>query len=787
MNAACLASKILQNPNDLNFEADQETELESSLVFVQSESSDHLETIPEPYLSQICKLAEKVNDSIKSLHDDYTSQKITEDAFLKSCKIGKGIYDQMYEYLFELESEAMTSSDHEKLFEELANLRKTLQDIQKQISDLDIEFEIVTPPEEYANIESKLSPSSFIAMIESAISYLIYGDGERREHEKWKILRYDALLENARRTICYYINTKIMSKRVPKEFASTSLSKTLSHFANKELKEWEKQIFSLLPPLIINLDEIPPSENQLGYLRAKYNTFLKAMRTAVKWSEANQMDEGAFHLDALCALTFTDFDLNDCCETVVDTFIRLGSEALKRKPENEDKKYSNLLSHLSVKDEEIRAAPRTAKTPLTHQLLKSANGHLNGFLGLYQFDPIMQSNPRHVLYTKIVSFKGKDSPKKIINIAMGTPTIESGYCEADTNPEIKAFLRHYQRKGLKHYYGNRQDFYPKTLLEGDESVRCHAIHNLATLFKGTFYAVTLTYNSPFYYQKYLTYKNKTLPELKDEIFTVLTKSRSRHSIDFLPDSLFSLNPDLSNWIENELERLANEYKDTFQIQSRGGQFINEFHTSLQNYVDGWTKESKIKIGYTRYAPRITDFKTQLLNQLFDLPPEVSGNYIPEVIVDQLNLRNWCIKLIEQTHKIVFHNKKYLDGKSRRVFVNTVYIFIDDYNIINLDANSSNFTCKDGVDRSVASNSKDYSAKAINNKVERTPDVIKFFSTMLFSRALITHKRPIIRERFEQTEEFTQFYLQNRDELIELYETMFPGIEITLDLFLAKNK
>ena len=320
---------------------------------------------------------------------------------------------------------------------------------------------------------------------------------------KWKIKRYEDLLQNIQTNIVAYLTS-----------AGLSINQLLKEAGQPGAEEWLRQVQPILKLCSKQLrdDKQRINSEYLKEIRQAYTTeFLSELRKASVWAKDHPNMPGAQHVNAMCYQLYTTLDLNRRCLKVLQGFIALGKEALKDKPlvskhPLPEEPLYDLIRNLERIHQQIKAVPNDAKAPLLHQWANSLRGHLNGVWGVAAFDPNLQSNPVHVILETIIEVAGdgdfKGYTQKIKDIAMGSPTIETGNGQVEINPEFLGKLRHCAAQKRVHFYSNNQDFIPKSWVHGNESGRCQALHDLADKeFKGTLYVVTFSKNSPFYRQK----------------------------------------------------------------------------------------------------------------------------------------------------------------------------------------------------------------------------------------------------------------------------------------------
>lgn len=614
------------------------------------------------------------------------------------------------------------------------------------------------------------------------------------QYLKWKIERYEDLITGVQKGIIEYLEEKKLGgvKDFIKKAKEANAPEWMKHllpivtFANKNVREDEQR----LNPDYLNEVRVSYTENMLITLRE-----------AATWAKAHPTMPGVEHINAICYQLYATLNLNDCCQKVVNTFLKLGKSAIQEANKASlpgDPRYA-MLNDLYEANEQIHAVPNEAKAPIIKQWANSLRGHLNGIWGMTTFDPNLQSNPIHVFFNKIIKKKGSDAEGfKVKDIAMGSPTIEIGNGAAEINPEFEGCLRHCQHLGLKHLYINNQNFTATSWVKGNEASRCKTLHDLAEKdFKETLFVITLNQNTSFYQQRYDL--NKTIMKLngvreelemnaqkvKDALIVDLLKGKSKH---YLPAHLMA-NVDLHQWMEKKINEIHQDHFgkcEEFSDEKIREQFIQHFHNELRQYVEqsltAFPAPDGKGLGYSIYYSGAKEFKEEFIAQLFDRQPIETGNYIPEDLVTRFDLRNWSADAIDQIHNKLFGSRKNLTIEERRIFIRMVYQNLAQKVLIETGANSYNASCKDRIDRGAATDAEDFAYLAVLADCMNEPHVIEFFKMLVFARAIIVRKRTIIEERLERLIESVKFMIDHQKQLQELHHTLFPDVEVTIDQF-----
>lgn len=616
----------------------------------------------------------------------------------------------------------------------------------------------------------------------------ILNETSEKKYLRWKIQRYEDLITGIQSTIIKYIESN-------KEFIN--LQQLIVTAKKSTAPEWMIQV---LPILKFCRKELRSDQERMNikYLEEVRNCYtddlLIQLRHAANWAKSHPQTAGAEHINAICYQLYATLDINQRCQKIFQVFLKLGEAALGKKTHTlpSDPRYA-LIEGLHEAHAKIQAVPNDAKAPKVKQWANSARGHLNGFMGVTAFDPNMQSNPMHLFFNKLIKF-GKDGVHIVKDIAMGSPTIETGIGKPEINPEFQAFLRHCKAIGHSHLYINNQDFIPKVWVKGDEAARCQALHDLANDdFKDTLFVITLSQNSPFYQQLGYEFQGLNAKQTKLAIFAQLLDCKSKGLRNYLPAHMI-VKPDLRKWMINEINRLhQEEFKNIadFDDEEIRNHFVQRFHEELSKYVKTSLAASPAPdgkgLGYSIYDASPDRFKEELIAQMFDHNPHETGNCIPVDLVAKFDLREWSVTAADQIHANLFANRKNLTVEERRIFIRLFYQNLSRKILIETEVNSYNSSCKDRIDRGAATDAEDFAYLAILANCMNLPHVVDFFKMLVFARAIIVRKRTIIEERLDRLIETVRFMLDHQKQLQDLQNILFPDVEVTIDQFELKEE
>lgn len=658
--------------------------------------------------------------------------------------------------------------------------------------------EIIVEPDLGVDTELEIGrrPPTYMESLSSTVKSVL--EQYRVEYSSWKIDRYEALIRAAQKCVKDYV----------KNNHPDGIEQLILSVKEKDAKEWLRQLAPILEFCNFTFRENKQNwdAKYLDDLRQTYNDiFLGNLRAASNWAKDHPNMPGVEHVNGICYHLYTSVNLNQACQKVFDTFIALGKQ-MQKVPESAVPVDASIGGHHAlIKDlrsahQLIRSVPNVAKAPWIKQVANSVRGHFNGILGLSTFDPNGQSNPMHVFYTKVITQSGQGAVaiRDVKSIAMGSPTIEPGNGTASINPEFRAFLRHCSKAGLKHLYINNQDLRVKSMVEGDESVRCKALHDLAENdFKDTLHIISLNQNSPFYLQqgheitrRVLSSKGFMIEEetdakaVKDAVISQLVDGSCQAMRNYLPSHLIS-DPKLHEWMADEIDRIHrdkfNNTVDFVNVDKRN-EFVELFHRNLRVHVDGLLAALPGKWGYSIYDPSASNFTGELIAQMFDKPSQETGNCIPSDLKTTYDLRKWSESMAADIHQQLFAGRPTLEVEERRIFIRLFYRNLARKILIETKVDSYNESCKDSIDRGAASEAEEYAYLAILKNCAKQPHVVAFFKMLVFARAIIVRKRPIIETRLDRLIETVTFMIDHQVALKKLQKKLFPGIDITIDQF-----
>lgn len=173
-----------------------------------------------------------------------------------------------------------------------------------------------------------------------------------------------------------------------------------------------------------------------------------------------------------------------------------------------------------------------------------------------------------------------------------------------------------------------------------------------------------------------------------------------------------------------------------------------------------------------------EFKTELINQHFEIPPSVSGNFIPPHVMKMVpDIEEQSKIWVEFIHSIMFYGKTDLSVEERQIFYDLFQDILVIYLIVNLDADSYNISCRDAIDRAADSNSRLWVHLGLVHNMEKEPRFRQRYEAFLLSRAIMTRKRRTILERVDRNKQAVGYYESHKKALQKLHQAIFKTVTI----------
>ncbi len=334
--------------------------------------------------------------------------------------------------------------------------------------------------------------------------------------------------------------------------------------------------------------EIDPSDDtrfNQGYLAQVRNIinqrFIPTFRQEFQAHPNNE------YLHQIASLLFTDVSLEKQCFETLDTFNKMGAVALGQMADETDETVHGehpFVKRVMTMYKRLGAVPYSAKAPLLNQWANSARGQWNR-----DFDPYRQGNPTHHFWSLRVG------GKLVKMLGMGTPTNEDSKSVARLNEEFVALMRHYKTTGKKHLFVNNQNLIPKTgwlayFINGDETARCNLILDKQDDedVKGAYFAIALSKNSKFYWQKGEWAEAADADTFKGSLFDqVCQGTETRHITGcYIPQTIRDLIPEFDAKAKNVIDQIHEKVfagSETLTVEQRRW-FIELFYDNLVKMI-----------------------------------------------------------------------------------------------------------------------------------------------------------------------------------------------------------
>ncbi len=600
-------------------------------------------------------------------------------------------------------------------------------------------------------------------------------EASNRKYIEWKIEKYKTILDNLHRNIeNYFKNTD----------EGVSIQRMYERSSSTELKEWLKKLLPIFKTFVdFKTQEIKFNSTYLSQLRNEYQQgFLEPLREAVWWTQKCPKAKGVEHIQAICNIFYTQTDLTACCLKIVkEIFCQLGREASEGKPIVKKYQLSDpnliLIRDLEAISHLIKQVPDRAKASRISQMKNSLIGHLNGISTDFPFDPNLHDNIVHKIAEWTIIHPDKTT-QTVIDVAMGAQIIGFGDT-AYINPELWGFQNYNREHSLKHLYVNHLSFQSKSRKDGDESLRCRALHDQLDL------VITLAQDTPFYLQE----EEDPIQDLdsqviKEKLLSQIFDQKPTQVKPFIP--LFMID---SN---EKIQFYRNYYKTVFdQIHQQQFWNVEKFREEQKKtffhfcYAKIKERAESIKyygdFGYSVYWPRADKFKEELIAQLFNGSPEQTGHYIPDKLICKLELKRWSWIALSSIHNSILGDCEFFTLPIRKTIIDLMHILLVIKIISDFKINTYNKSCRDRTDRGLTSDAELLAYLFIVNEIEMNPETKDFFEAMLFSRPIMVKKRTIIDKRLDRLIETVGFMLHYKITLRRLHADLFPGIKIKLQL------
>lgn len=145
-----------------------------------------------------------------------------------------------------------------------------------------------------------------------------------------------------------------------------------------------------------------------------------------------------------------------------------------------------------------------------------------------------------------------------------------------------------------------------------------------------------------------------------------------------------------------------------------------------------------------------EFKSQFLQQLFNLPKSQTGNSFSTNLLKKIpGLEPWTESMIDALHQSLFSNQVSLSKEERLLFIDAAHSLLILFLIKELGVSSFNISCKDAIDRAVVSIAHLLALISLLSNQNRDLEFRRKFFMVVFARALMVRKRPIFFDRLER--------------------------------------
>lgn len=217
---------------------------------------------------------------------------------------------------------------------------------------------------------------------------------------------------------------------------------------------------------------------------------------------------------------------------------------------------------------------------------------------------------------------------------------------------------------------------------------------------------------------------------------------------------------------SELAGKNSKYKDVFEV------------ISLNKNSDFYFQKGKFK----KKSYTVKDFKERLLEELVGSDRRKTGVFVPR----DLESKGMYKRIIYSLTRNVLKKEEdeEISPHERRSLIELAYMLIT----MNLskDASSVNHTCKDGIDRGGGANALLHTLMAVSQYCEKSPGAgvsqsIDSLRGMIFSDALQSRKRPIIKERMDIYIEASSYLLDANCDGVKELGNLIPYRGVLLNL------
>lgn len=192
-----------------------------------------------------------------------------------------------------------------------------------------------------------------------------------------------------------------------------------------------------------------------------------------------------------------------------------------------------------------------------------------------------------------------------------------------------------------------------------------------------------------------------------------------------------------------------------------------------------------------------NFKKALIEQIFDLSPETSGNYISKKIRDAFkkktgkDIQKLGDEIAQKIHESLFTIKEEGEFKGsplntltedqRKCFIEAFYNEFTLKVAQALEVESMNESCKDDIDRGIVRAIVKCIMICVANGKGNDKEFIKKCVVKMLSRALQARQREIIDERYERIMLVADFMIDNATEAGNLYKKLWGDDKVEIEM------
>lgn len=459
----------------------------------------------------------------------------------------------------------------------LINVTAALVELKRHYEVNQQDEQVVIIDEILGSIDSLVGQLPQESMIEQPKTYWkrlagTFGQSQDSKDLEWKVHKYETQVLELRRLFEAKFKPNQLTQNMDGSWLVMDLDPSQGVI---------ERLYATLTDLEINsADKKRYNQDYLAEVRHVINEqFIPAFR-----KEFDE-DPNNIYLLQIAKFLFTEVDLQGQCYETLDTFNEMGAIALGQELGEVDPQAHgdhDFVKWVNTVYRRLGAVPYSAKAPLFNQWANSARGQWNR-----DFDPYRQGNPTHHFWNLQVG------DRVVKMLGMGTPTHEDSNSVAHLNQEFVALMKSYKADGKRHLYVNNQNLIPKTgwlayFINGDETARSDLILDLQDQeeVKGAYFAIALSKNSKFYWQKGEWADAKEASTFRDSLFYQVCKGPRHITGSYIPKTIRDLIPGFDEKAKNIIAQIHEKVfagKDELTLEERRW-FIELFYDNLQKMI-----------------------------------------------------------------------------------------------------------------------------------------------------------------------------------------------------------